>query len=479
MSVRFLSLAGGVLIAIVAFFATQHAGLNASQSWTAAVATLCAFWWVTEALPLSATALVPAVIFPLVGVLSADKAASAYGDPLILLFMGGFMLSRATEYWGAHRQVAQIALRFIGGTSGRRVVLAVIVATTFISAWINNTATALMMLPIAVALMERDKTGKLAVPLLLSVAYGSSIGGIATPIGTAPNGIFKGVYERVTHLTVPFHQWMFLCVPITIVMMIAAWFLLTYRLKGVDDLEIPPDEKWTAPQKRVLAIFGLACVAWITREIPFGGWQGLLKDQFNVQGAHDMTVAVAATLLLFIIPSGNGEKGSRLLDWEIAEDIPWGVLVLFGGGLCLASAFESSGLSEVIGKLASGLGDWPPLAIIATLCFTVTFLSEFTSNTATSNILMPILAATAKANSMNPALLMIPATLSNSLAFMMPVGTPPNAIAYGTGRVRIGQMVRYGFVLNIIGAIVVTLFCWQLLPLVFDYSAPLPPPIPK
>lgn len=466
MSARFLSLAGGVLIAIVAFVATQHAGLSTDQAWTAAVATLCAIWWVLEALPLSATALVPVLIFPLVGVLTTNKAATAYGHPLILLFMGGFMLSRAAEYWGAHRRIAQVALNVIGGTSGRRVVLAVLVATTFISAWINNTATALMMLPVALAFMDRDKTGKLAVPLLLSVAYGSSIGGIATPIGTAPNGIFMGVYEQATDLTVPFHKWMMLCVPITIVMMIAAWLLLTYNLSGVDDLEIPPDEVWSTPQKRTLAIFGLVCLSWVTREIPFGGW----STWFNMPEADDMTVAIAATLLLFIVPSGNGEKGSRLLTWKIAEDIPWGVLILFGGGICLATAFESSGLSQVIGNLASGLRDWPPVAIIATLCFSVTFLSEFTSNTATANILMPILAATAKANGMNPALLMIPATLSNSLAFMMPVGTPPNAIAYGTGHVKIRDMIRAGFVLNIIGAIIVTLFCWLLLPLVFDQT---------
>ncbi len=467
MSARSLSLIGGILIAWVAFAATQHAGLTAAQSWSTAATTLCAIWWVSEALPLSATALVPVVIFPLAGVLSANEVAAAYGDPLILLFLGGFMLSRAAEYWGAHRRIAHVALNCIGGTSGRRVVLAVMVATTFISAWINNTATALMMLPVALAFIDRDKTGKLAVPLLLSVAYGSSIGGIATPIATAPNGIFTGVYRKATGLTVPFHQWMMLCVPIALVMMIAAWLLLTYKLKGVDDLEMPPDEEWTPPQKRTLAVFGLASLGWMTREIPYGGWQ----TWFGLSGAHDMIVAIAATILLFIIPSGSGEKDSRLLDWKIAEDIPWGVLILFGGGICLATAFESSGLSVVIGKLAGGLSAWPSLAVIATLCFSVTFLSEFTSNTATANILLPILAATAKANDMDPALLMVPATLSNSLAFMMPVGTPPNAIAYGSGHLKIGDMVRVGFVLNIIGAIVVTLFCWQFLPLVFDYTS--------
>jgi sodium-dependent dicarboxylate transporter 2/3/5 len=465
MSARSLSLLGGLLIAAVAFAATQQAGLTVAQSWTAAVTMLCAMWWVTESLPLSATALVPVVAFPLVGVLPAEQAAWAYGDKLIILFLGGFMLSAAVEHWGAHRRVAQVALKCIGGTSGRRIVLAVMVATTFISAWINNTACALMMLPVALAFMERDKTGKLAVPLLLSVAYGSSIGGIATPIGTAPNGIFIGVYEEATGLTVPFHQWMMLCVPITVVMMFAAWLVLTYNLSGVDDLEIPTDEKWTTPQKRTLAVFGLVCLGWIFREVPYGGWAG----QLGVPGAEDMTVAIAGVIALFILPSGNGEKDRRLLTWEIAEGIPWGVLILFGGGLCIAAAFESSGLSQVFGKLASGLHDWHPLALIGTLCFAVTFVSEFTSNTATSNILMPILAATATANGMNPALLMIPATLSNSLAFMMPVGTPPNAIAYGSGHVRIGQMIRVGFILNLIGVVIVTFFCWLLLPLVFGH----------
>jgi sodium-dependent dicarboxylate transporter 2/3/5 len=468
MNVRTLSLIGGALVAGIAFAATQHAGTTVPQSWTAAVAVLCAFWWITEALPLSATALVPAVIFPLTGVLSAQKAATAYGDPLILLFLGGFMLSTCAEHWGAHRRIAQITLRLIGGTSGRRVVLAVMVATTFISMWINNTSTALMMLPVALAIMDRDKSGKLAVPLLLSVAYGASIGGIATPIGTAPNGVFMGVYKDATGHTIPFHQWMVLFVPIALVMMMIAWWLLTYKLHGVDNLEIPAGEEWTTPQKRVLTIFGLACLAWITREVPFGGWQ----EWLNVPGATDMTVAVGATLLLFLIPSGDGENEGPLLTWSVAEGIPWGVLILFGGGLCLASAFESSGLSKVMGDLAKGLSDLPMLAIIATLSFSVCFLSEFTSNTATANILMPILAATAKANGMEPALLMIPATLANNLAFMMPVGTPPNAIAYGTGHVKIRDMVRIGFLLNIISAVVVTLFCWKVLPLVFNYQQP-------
>jgi len=464
MSARFLSLAGGVLIAVVAFFATQHAGLTAAQSWTTAVTSLCAIWWVLEALPLAATALVPLVVFPLAGVLTERQAAASYGDPVILLFMGGFMLSKAIEHWGAHQRIAHITIAAIGGHSGRRIVLGMLTATTLISMWISNTAVALMMLPVAMALVDRDKSGKLAVPLLLSVAYGSSIGGIATPIGTAPNGVFMFVYRESTGQNVPFFQWMLFGVPLSLVMMLVAWLLLTFRMGKVPTLEVQVYEEWTTPQKRTLIVFGLAALAWITREIPYGGWQALIGHSGE---GGDMIVAVAAALAMFLIPAGNGEHGRMLLDWKTAGSISWGILILFGGGLAIATAFKTSGLSSHIGDLVQGLRDWPTLAVIATVCFMVTFLSEFTSNTATANILMPILAAAAKANGMNPALLMIPATFSNSLAFMMPVGTPPNAIVYGTGHVRIAQMVRAGFLLNIVGATIVTFYCWWLLPLIF------------
>jgi len=465
MSARFLSLVGGVLIAAVAFFATQHAGLTAAQSWTAAVTTLCAIWWVLEALPLAATALIPLVVFPLAGVLTDRQAAASYGDPVILLFMGGFMLSKAIEHWGAHQRIAHITISTIGGHSGRRIVLGMLMATTLISMWISNTAVALMMLPVAMALVDRDKSGKLAVPLLLSVAYGSSIGGIATPIGTAPNGVFMFVYRESTGQSVTFFQWMMFGVPLSLIMMIVAWLLLIFRMGKVPTLEVRADEKWATPQIRTLIVFGFAALAWITREIPYGGWQELIG--YSGEGG-DMIVAVTAALAMFLIPAGNGERGRTLLDWKTASSISWGILILFGGGLAIATAFKTSGLSSHIGDLVQGLRDWPTLAVIATVCFAVTFLSEFTSNTATATILMPILAAAAKANGMNPALLMIPATFSNSLAFMMPVGTPPNAIVYGTGHVRISQMVRAGFVLNIVGATIVTFYCWWLLPLIFD-----------
>jgi sodium-dependent dicarboxylate transporter 2/3/5 len=350
--------------------------------------------------------------------------------------------------------------------------LAIMLATTLCSFWINNTSITLMMLPVAMAVVEQDKSGKLAVPLLLGVAYCSSIGGIATPIGTAPNGVFQTNYEKVTGETVPFHHWILLGGLVAMLMMLVAWILLSWRVRRVPAIKIEASGRWTTPQKRTMAVFGLAALAWITREVPYGGWSEWLSPLIGKSEAGDMTVAVAAALALFLLPSGE-KKGERLLDWETAESIPWGVLVLFGGGIALAAAFESSGLSAVMGQKVTGLSDWPLIATIGVLCLATTFFSEITSNTATANLLMPILASTAVANNMEPALLMFPATLANSLAFMMPVGTPPNAIVYASGQLRIIDMVRYGFVLNLIGVVIVTLVCWWLMPVIFGaYGAP-------
>jgi sodium-dependent dicarboxylate transporter 2/3/5 len=458
---RIWSTLGGLLVAGTAYAALRSAGMPAAQCSTAAVTSLCAVWWIFESLPLPATSLVPLAVFPLAGVLTEKQAAAAYGDPIVLLFMGGFMISKAAEHCGAHRRIAEAVLTCIGSTSGPRIVLAFMLSTALVSMWISNTATALMMMPVAMAVMETDSSRKLAVPLLLGVAYAASIGGIATPIGTPPNGVFLAVYREVTGQSVSFYQWMIVGGAAALLMLVAAWLVLCWGLRAVAPIAIERDVKWTASQKRTLAIFGLAALAWITRDIPLGGWSGLLETS----KAEDMTVAIVAVLALFLIPDGDG---GRLLDWQTAVTIPWGVLILFGGGIAIATAFESSGLSVVIGETVHGIGDWPMLEVLAVVCLGVTFLSEVTSNTATSNILMPILAAAANANGMDPAVLMIPATLSNSLAFMMPVGTPPNAIVYASGQVRIADMVRYGLVLNLIGTAIVSLVCWQLLPVVLE-----------
>jgi sodium-dependent dicarboxylate transporter 2/3/5 len=468
-------------LAAAVYVFTWKLGLTSHQSWTAAVTVLCMAWWVSEALPSAATAMVPLVVFPFAGVLDEDQVATAYGNPVIFLFMGAFMTSKAVEHWGAHRRIAQAMMATIGGTSGPRILLALMLTTTLCSFWINNTAMALMMLPVAMATLEHDKTGKLAVPLLLGVAYCASIGGIATPIGTAPNGVFQGVYEKITGHAIPFDRWIVVGATVAMLMMLASWSVLAVGVRHVTIVHIQTTDRWTRPQIRTLIVFGLAAFAWITREVPFGGWSRWMPQIDGKATVGDTTVAVAAALAMFVLPSGETERdlsvpypgregkfvGTRLLDWKTAVTIPWGVLILFGGGIAIAAAFESSGLSKVIGETVTGIQNWPTLALIGVLCLATTFLSEVTSNTATSNILMPILGAAAGANDLDPALLMFPATLANSLAFMMPVGTPPNAIVYGTGRVRIIDMVRYGFVLNLIGVVIVTVVCWTLLPLVF------------
>ncbi|MCI0334083.1 MAG: SLC13 family permease [Planctomycetes bacterium] len=466
MTLRTLSTLGGLALAGVAYWLTWRIGLSSAQSWTAAVTVLCTAWWVSEALPSAATAMVPLVVFPFAGVLKEREVAAAYGDPVILLFMGAFMVSKAVEHWGAHRRLAHAMMARIGSTSGPRILLALMLTTTLCSFWINNTAIALMMLPVALAALEHDKSGKLAVPLLLGVGYCASIGGIATPIGTAPNGVFQFNYKEITGHTIPFHQWIIVGTIAAMLMMGAAWVVLSWSIRGISSIHIQSTDQWTPAQIRTLVVFGLAALAWITREVPFGGWSRWLPQIDGHAAVGDMTVAVTAALILFLLPSGE-KDGSRLLDWKTAVTIPWGVLILFGGGIAIAAAFESSGLSQVIGRTVTGIQDWPTIALIAVLCLVTTFLSEVTSNTATANILMPILGAAAVTNGMDPALLMFPATLANSLAFMMPVGTPPNAIVYGTGKVRIIDMVRYGFVLNLIGVVIVTLVCWLLLPLVF------------
>jgi len=467
MSKRAWATGGGIFFAIAIYAASRYAGLTDPQSWTSAVTALCAVWWIFEAVPIPTTSLVPFAVLPLVGVLTEKQVASAYGHPLVLLFLGGFILSRAAEASGAHRRIAHTILRRVGSDSGPRIVLAFMLATALCSMWISNTATALMMLPVALAVLELDTSGKLSTPLMLGIAYAASIGGLATPIGTPPNGVFLAIYETLTDVVIPFHQWMLLALPVTLIMFVAAWLLLTFRLRNIPPVDIRISGRWTTAQRRVLAVFAVTALAWITRQFPWGGWSFWL----GAESAGDSTVALLAAVSLFLIPTGQ-QPGERLLDWESAVKIPWGILLLFGGGIAIATAFESSGLSIVIGEELAGIHQWPPVAIVAVVCLVVTFLTEVTSNTATANVLLPVLGATAKSADFDPALLMIPAVLSASCAFMLPVATPPNAVVFGSGRVRIADMARYGLVLNLIGVVVITLVCWLLVPIVFGVTPP-------
>jgi len=322
--------------------------------------------------------------------------------------------------------------------------------------WISNSATALMMLPLAIAVIDQSPDKKLVIPLLLAIAYGCNIGGIGTPIGTPPNLVFMKEYQDFTGNTMSFTQWMGWGLPVVLVMIPLAGLWLTRNLNYVGELAMPQVGEWRPEEKRVLIIFGLTVLAWITRLEPFGGWSVLL----DLPGATDATVALTAVVFMFLIPNG---RGGKLLDWDIAVKIPWGILILFAAGITIAQAFMESGLSRFVAEKLAVLADLHPLIIIATIALAVTFLTEATSNTAAAILLMPILAAAGIAADVDPALFMVPAAMSASCAFMLPVATPPNAIVFGTGRIPIATMAREGLVLNFIGAMVITLMCYFII----------------
>ena len=453
---KLVALVLGPLLGVAIWVALWGAGLAVEAAWCGAITGWCAVWWIAEPIPIPATSIIPFAAFPLTNVLSHKEVAGAYGHSLILLLLGGFILSTAMEKAGAHRRLALIMVGAFGWAGGRGLVLGFMVASAFLSMWISNTATTLMLLPIALAVVSQaDK--KLATPLLLGVAYAASIGGIGTPVGTPPNVIFMGVYAERVGKEIAFIDWMLIGVPVVLVLLPLTWLWVTRKLSFKSgSVELPVQGDWRFEEVLVLIVFLLTAVAWVTRAAPFGGWSAL----FGLTGVGDATVALAAVVIMFLLPNG---RGSQLLDWKTAARIPWGLLILFGGGLAIAKAFGETGLSAALGDVLSGLAAWPVIAMILVLCLAVTFLTEITSNTATTALLMPVLAAAGIAAGIDPALLMIPAAISASCAFMLPVATAPNAIVFGTDRFTVATMAREGFVLNLLGAGTITLICWALL----------------
>ena len=443
----------GPLAALAAWFAMLAGGAAPAAAVTLGVTVLCVLWWVFEPVPLPVTALVPLAVLPMFGVLSGPEVGQAYGHHVVLLLLGGFILSTAMERSGAHLRIAMGLVRAVGGGSSRRVVFGFMIASAALSMWISNTATTLMLLPVALAVLERTKDPKLAPALLLGIAYAANIGGVGTPIGTPPNMVFRGIYEETFDASIGFAEWMGLGVPVVLVFLplMALWLTRSINYRGA--LELPEPGAWRAEEKRVLAVFGLTALAWITRQEPMGGWTEL----FDLPYTNDAMVAFLAVVAMFIMPNG---KGGRLLDWETAAKIPWGMLILFGAGLAIATAFKTSGLSESIGNAVSMISAWPIFAVILAVCLAVTFLTEATSNTATTALLMPILAAAAVGAAIDPRLLMIPAAMSASCAFMLPVATAPNVIVFSTGRFTTQRMIREGLALNFIGALVISTLCY-------------------
>ena len=432
----------GPILGLLSFYLCLYVfGFENKAAITVGITVLTVTWWVSEAIPIPVTSLLPFALFPMFGILSHTEVSSAFGSHVILLLMGAFMLSKSLERAGVHKRLAIMMVNAIGAHSKKRLVLGFMVATAMLSMWISNTATVLIMLPIALAVLSQVQERSLKVALILGIAYSASVGGIGTLIGTPPNVIFAGLYEQQSGQEFSFLTWMMVGIPCVIIAipMMALW--LTRKLKGPLNVELPELGQWQTEEVRTLAVFGLAVLAWITRNEPFGGWSNLLGIQF----AGDSTVALGAVVLMFLVPNGKGE---RLLDWKTAVNIPWGMLLLFAGGIALAKGFTASGLSVLIGDGLSSFTEFPLVVTILLLCLSVTYLTEITSNTATATLLMPILYIVGINYGVDPAVLMIPAAMAASCAFMLPVATAPNAIAYGTGEIEIRDMVKEGAVLS-------------------------------
>ena len=437
----------------------------------AGLAAWMAVWWLTAVLPLPVTALLPLVFVPLLTERGVEQTARAYADPIIFLFLGGFFLAAATERWQLHRRVGLAIIGLIG-TDPPRLVLGLMIATAFVSMWISNTATAVMMLPLASAVLELarreapDDAPALGRTLMLGVAYAASIGGIATLIGTPPTAIFAAAAGKTIGRPIGFAEWMAIGLPTAAVLLVVCWFLLVRllfplrgTLPGVRELvqrERTELGRWTSGQRITLAVLGVAAASWIMREPKTIGAMHVPGLVQLLPGLSDAGIAIGAALLLFLCPVSLRERRFAL-DWESAARIPWGVLILFGGGLALADGFTSSGLADWIGRQLEGLRGAPTVVVIGAIALLFVLLTELTSNTATAAMAMPIMASLAPAVGMSPLALMATAALGSALGFMLPVGTPPNALAYGTGAVTSREMARAGVWMDIAAALVITI----------------------
>jgi sodium-dependent dicarboxylate transporter 2/3/5 len=453
-------LLGGVAGFVLILLLPAPEGMSPLAQRAAAVTVLMAVWWMTEAIPIAATAFVPAALFPMLGILDAKATAANYGHNYVLMFLAGFFIARAFEVHQLHRRIALTLIHRIG-TSRRRIVLSFMIATSLLSMWIANVAVTLLMLPIGMAVAARDdgKGGRFGLALMLAIAYSASIGGTGSLVGTPPNMVFVGMvktlYPQAPDVT--FVDWMEIGVPFVAVMLPIAWWFLT-RINGVTGSfsgseEVIADELralggMQPGETRVLTVFVATGLGWIFRDV----WAGSLGLEEYV---HDASVAVAAALLLFILPSGQ-EPGKRLLDWEQAQTVPWGVAMIVGGGYAIAKGFAVTGLATWLGTVLAPIGALPLAAIVLLVVLFMTFITEINSNTATASIFLPVLATMAAAGGMHPFLLMIPATFACSCAFMLPSGTGPNAVIFGSGLVSIPQMSRAGLRMNLISVVVLS-----------------------
>lgn len=463
----------GPLAGVGAYLSLGGADLSEPGRRLAGVAVLMALWWITEAVPLAATALLPVVLFHPLGIAPIRQAAAGFADPVIFLFMGGLMLGQALERWGAHRRLALHVILGVG-TSPRRIVAGVMLAAALLSAFVSNTATAVMMLPIVASVAafaggddpDAPDARRYAACLMIGLAWAASIGGMATVTGSPPNGILVGFMADQLDDPIGWGQWLAIGLPITAVLLPLAWVILVFVATPVRIGAIPGGrahvrsmlERMGRPsrgEKLTLAVFALTAVAWIAHG-PVTKWlnEGRVGPA-RFAGLHDAAIAIGAATLLFALPAGGGR---RVLDWRSAERIPWGVLLLFGGGLSLASAFGATGLDVWLGGRLASIGSPAPILVVLAVTALIVFMTELTSNTATTSTMLPVLAAAAEGMGVDARPLVVAAALSASCAFMLPVATPPNAIVFSSGRLTIREMATAGLWMNLVSIVVITLY---------------------
>jgi sodium-dependent dicarboxylate transporter 2/3/5 len=472
-----ISIAAGLVFFFVLFFFNPF-GLEEKAARVIAVAVLMITWWITEAFPMPAVALVPIVLFPLLNIATTNATAAPYGNEVIFLFMGGFMIGLAIEKWNLHKRIA-LSIVKLTGTSGNRIVLGFVMATGLISMWLSNTATTMMMFPIAVSVIKVIGEGRdakdmrnFSLCLMLAIAYASNFGGIATIIGTPPNVAYVSYMNKRFGQEISFFDWMMVCLPIALLLMLSLYFVTVKVLfrnqiassaetKQLINNELQQLGPMRIPEKRVLVIFLCTALLWITRD---------LINQLGIVKIDDNMIAIFGALLLFILPAG--EANGKLLEWNDTKNMSWGILLLFGGGITLANAMEKAGLMDMLGKWISGFSGTDTLMLLVVVVTVSIFISELMSNIAQVIVFAPVVTGIAVAAGINPYVLGVGMTLAASCASMMPMGTPPNAIVFASGHIRMKDMMKAGLVMNIVSIILITLFCYFILPNIIGIITP-------
>ncbi|HFA51992.1 MAG TPA: DASS family sodium-coupled anion symporter [Bacteroidetes bacterium] len=484
LSAKTIGLFAGPLLFLLILTSFHPQGMGKQANAILACTAWIAIWWITEAIPIAATALLPIILFPLTGGLDLKATTQAYGHKFVFLYIGGFIIAVAIEKWNLHKRIALNIINLIG-TNVSKMILGFMLATAFLSMWISNTATSVMMLPIGMAIVaqlrdnpatEEDENLIFGKALMLAIAYSASIGGMATLIGTPPNLVLAGIVKETYNVEITFSQWLVFGLPISILLLFVCWKYLTRFAFRFRQKEFPGGRaeikkqlhnlgKITFEEKMVMAVFATTAVAWISRSF-------LLKK--IIPAIDDTIIAMVGALILFLLPSGK--KGEKLIDWETAVKIPWGILLLFGGGLAIAAGFQATGLAQWIGQQMTLLQGVALLLVLLVLIASVNFLTEITSNLATTAMLLPVLAAMAVTIGVHPYILMVGATVAASCAFMLPVATPPNAVVFGSGYLSIPDMMRTGIWMNILSVIILTAITYYLLPLLWDFVPDAFPP---